>query len=166
MPSVAPPLSASTQAQLLDLGRQLRARRKALGVTATAAAEAAGMSRVTLHRIERGEPSVTIGACLNVAHVLGLALSLADPLATVPQAELKAREGWIPVRVRLADYPQLKQLAWQVQGADTLTPVEAFTIYERNQRHLDREALDTRERDLLNALQAAFGEQRSSTTDV
>jgi transcriptional regulator with XRE-family HTH domain len=35
---------------------------KALKVSATTAAEAAGMSRMTLHRIERGEPSVTMGA--------------------------------------------------------------------------------------------------------
>jgi len=39
----------------------LAEKRKALRVSATVAAEAAGMSRVTLHRIEKGEPSVTMG---------------------------------------------------------------------------------------------------------
>jgi hypothetical protein len=28
-----------------------------------------------------------------------------------------AKPGWIPVRVRLRDYPQLKRLAWQIHGA-------------------------------------------------
>ena len=43
--------------RLQELGAQIRARRKALGVSATAAAESAGMSRVTLHRIEKGAPT-------------------------------------------------------------------------------------------------------------
>ncbi len=38
------------------LGAGIRARRKQLRVSATAAAEAAGLSRVTLHRIERAHP--------------------------------------------------------------------------------------------------------------
>jgi hypothetical protein len=27
------------------------------------------------------------------------------------------KPGWIPVRVPLRDYPQLKRLAWQIHGA-------------------------------------------------
>ena len=62
MPATAPATGEIAAARLLALGEQLRAQRKRLGVSATTAAEAAGMSRVTLHRIERGEPSVTMGA--------------------------------------------------------------------------------------------------------
>ena len=51
-----PFLSDIVVARLQDLGARIRARRKSLGVNATAAAESAGMSRVTLHRIEKGEP--------------------------------------------------------------------------------------------------------------
>ncbi len=57
-----------------------------------------------------------------------------------------------PARIRLADYPQLKQLAWQIQGTEELTPTEALDIYERNQRHLDAASLDPRERALIDAL--------------
>ena len=64
---------------------------------------------------------------------------------------------WIPVRVRLADYPQLKALAWQVHGTDTLTPVEALGIYERNARHLDMAAMSSAEQALLLALQTGLG---------
>lgn len=61
-------------------------------------------------------------------------------------------EGWIPARIRLDRYPQLRALAWHVQGADTLSPVEAFAIYERNARHLDEAQLSPSERDLIEAL--------------
>ena len=35
-------------------------------------------------------------------------------------------KGWIPARIRLADYPQLKQLAWQVQE---ITAAHAASAY-------------------------------------
>ncbi len=160
MPATAPKLTLAAQAKLADLGKQIRARRKALGVNATAAAEAAGMSRVTLHRIENGEPSVTMGAYLNAMLALGLTPALLDP-ATANKTAIEAdHQGWIPARIRLADYPQLKLLAWQVQGTDELTPLEAFDIYERNTRHLDSDALEPREQQLLDALRLALGGAR------
>lgn len=139
------------------LGAALRARRKALGVSMTAAAEAAGISRVTWHRIEKGEPSVSLGAWLAAASVLALDVVLVDPIEKAKAASVDHR-GWIPARIRIADYPQLQRLAWQVHGVDALAPVEALGIYERNWRHLDVPALDASERDLIDALKAAFGE--------
>jgi hypothetical protein len=59
--------------------------------------------------------------------------------------------------VRLADYPQLKALAWQVHGTDTLSPLEALGIYERNARHLDTAAMLPAERALLQALRTGLG---------
>ena len=133
------------------LGEQIRARRKALGVNATNTAESAGISRVTLHRIEKGEPSVAIGAYLNVLSALGLRLPDADkPLVS-------KNEESIPTRIRLDDFPQLRQLAWQVHGTDSLTPIEARDIYERNWRHMDLAKLDDTERQLINALQTGLG---------
>lgn len=64
---------------------------------------------------------------------------------------------WIPVRVRLQDYPQLKALAWQVHGTDTLSPMEAWGIYERNARHLDVAAMSPTEQALLQALRTGLG---------
>ena len=62
----------------------------------------------------------------------------------------------IPARVALADYPQLRALAWQVHGTDTLTPAEALGIYERNARHLDMAAMPVHEQALLEALRLAL----------
>ena len=144
----------ASDGRLAELGRELRARRRALGVTTTAAAQAAGLSRVTLHRIEKGEPTVACGAWMRLAAVLGLDWRLVD-------ADTGPRDGAppplsIPARVRLADYPQLKALAWHVQGLDTLRPREAYELYERNARHLDLDAMSEDERALLDALRLAF----------
>jgi hypothetical protein len=58
--------------------------------------------------------------------------------------------------VRVGDYPQLRDLAWN--RSDELMPAkEAFQLYERNWRLLDRSALDARERDLIARLKAEFG---------
>ncbi|MDZ4074660.1 MAG: hypothetical protein U1E04_07905 [Hylemonella sp.] len=99
-----------------------------------------------------GEPSVTIGAYLNALSVLGLDFGIIAPAAT--EREKAYRKGWIPERIRLDEYPQLKQLAWQVH-ADTLTPAEALSIYTRNKRHIDERAMDERERELVKALHRA-----------
>jgi transcriptional regulator with XRE-family HTH domain len=162
MPAKAPPNPALVAEQLAALGVQIRAQRKALRVSATALAEAAGMSRVSVHRIEQGEPSVTMGAYLNVLAALGMTFSAT--VAGDEPAENRAddKAGWLPARVRLADFPALKQLAWQVQGTDELTPREALGIYERNWRHVDEAALLPRERNLIDALRLAFADAESA----
>ena len=152
-----PPITAGIAAdQLIALGQQIRAHRKALRISATTLAEAAGMSRVTLHRIEKGEPAVTMGAYANAMAALGLDFGLVVPAPEAGLSLQASREGWIPARVRLADYPQLKQLAWQVQGAETVSPLEAWDIYERNWRHVDEQALSVDEQQLIDGLRLAF----------
>lgn len=131
-----------------------------MGVNATVVAEASGLSRVTLHRIEKGEPSVTMGAWSNVIAALGMQLQL-QASQTAEAAPAAPPPGWWPVHIALADYPQLKAVAWQVHGTDFLTPVEAFDIYERNARHLDRPSMSAQEQALWEALQQAFGKRAS-----
>lgn len=168
MPAHPPLPSDQSTAQLQALGEQIRARRKALRVSSTAAAEAAGMSRVTLHRIEKGEPSVAGGAWANAMAALGMTLLARNTEdAHASGASPADLAEWIPVRVRLTDYPQLKALAWQVHGTDTLTPIEALGIYERNARHLDTAAMSVAEQALLQALRTGLGGGASvGTSDV
>jgi len=115
-------------------------------------AEAAGMSRITWYRIEKGEPAVTMGAWFNAVTVLGLTLD-------IPETDVEGtdRRGWIPARIHLADYPQLEKLAWHVRGVDVLSAREALEIYERNQRHLDLDTMTPEEAQLLDTLRIAFG---------
>jgi transcriptional regulator with XRE-family HTH domain len=150
MPATASPLDTADRARLTRLGARLRAARREQSVTMVAAAEVAGMSRVTLHRIERGEPSVAIGAWIAAAGALGLSLDLVSTKAPRTAAKL-------PARIRLGDYPQLKKLAWQLKGVQDLAPREALDLYERNWRHVDPAALTPRETELIDALTQRFG---------
>jgi transcriptional regulator with XRE-family HTH domain len=157
MPAPAPLVAASVAARLVALGERIRAQRKALKVSAVDAAEAAGMSRVTLSRIERGEPSVTMGAYIGAATAVGLELELVDPRAPRRGAGGARARPPYPSRIRLAEYPQLKKLAWQLHGVSTLTPEDALGLYERNWRHVDTGALDAAERTLISALAQHLG---------
>jgi hypothetical protein len=58
--------------------------------------------------------------------------------------------------VRLADFPQLEDLAWN-RTDEFITAKEAFQLYERNWRFIDPSALDERERALIARLKADFG---------
>lgn len=157
MPAKLPRIDTKTRNKLSLVGEHIRLHRKKLKITATATAEAAGLSRVTLHRIEKGEPSVSMAAYLSVIDALGLELTI-FPLDDLIQEEGdESRKGWIPAQVLVSDYPQLKQIAWQTNAATRLTPVEAMNLYERNWRHVDAQHMEPHERDLVDALQIAFG---------
>lgn len=149
MPAKSPPVPTAVATQLETLGRRIRAQREQQKVTATDVAEAAGMSRVTLHRVEKGEPSVTMGAYLSALSAVGLSLQVREPEAAFTSA--------LPALVRLDDYPALKQLAWQLPGVTELSPAQALDLYERNWRHLDREGLALQERRLIQALVDELG---------
>lgn len=109
MTNPMPPAPDPVRARLQDLGARIRACRKALAVNATAAAESAGMSRVTLHRIEKGEPSVAMGAWAHLVAALGMVWALKDPVDADPTKS--PRSGWAPLNIALDQYPQLRALA-------------------------------------------------------
>ncbi|MBN8428715.1 MAG: hypothetical protein J0L65_14725 [Xanthomonadales bacterium] len=142
---------------LKKLGAEIRARRKVLRVNSTAASESAGISRVTLHRIEKGEPTVAIGAWARVLESLGMSLDVQLQKSSISEVPPRPT-GWIPAMIPIADYPELRSLAWQVQGTDMLRPKEAFDIYQRNQRHMQTDRMQASEIDLVQALRLAFGE--------
>ncbi len=137
------------------LGSKIRTQRKALKVSATATAEASNISRVTLHRIERGEASVNMAAYLRVLAALGLELEVID--TSGDKKSHLAGLGSIPVRISLSIYPVLKSLAWQIHGTDSLTPQEAWDIYERNWRHADLSKAQPDELALIESLRQVFG---------
>ena len=72
------------------------------------------------------------------------------------------RAGWIPACVLLTHYPQLRALAWQVQGTDTDTDTlthilthiltEVLDIHERNARHLGLQTMSANAQALFQAL--------------
>ena len=157
MPAKLSAISEGVTNRAIDIGKKIRTHRKALGVSATTAAEAAGMSRVTWYRIEKGATSVTLGAFLSALTVLGLDSKIIQSSSHGHDSDSNPNSAVsIPVQIAFTDYPQLKQLAWQVHGVDTLSPREALTIYERNWRHLDLEKMESNERNLVTALRQVF----------
>lgn len=158
MPSKSPSISINQEKVLRALGQQIRNHRKSLKISAIATAEAAGLSRVTLYRIEQGEASVAIGAYLSVISALGLVVELRSQKEQKQSQNLNTKT--IPKTIRLDDYKQLKRLAWQLKGTKEISAQEALDLYERNWRHLDIESMNAREQKFLKALLAAFGRER------
>ncbi|MFM7360372.1 MAG: helix-turn-helix domain-containing protein [Cyanobium sp.] len=155
MPAAAPRPQGHCAQRLRAIGAQIRQRRRQLGVSTVAAAAAAGISRVTLHRIETGAPSVSVAALMNVLDAFDLPLSQLEGTpedqaagATQPMA------GAVPEPIELAAYPLLRQLAWHVQGTATLHASEAAALYARHRRRQDLEPLQPRERQLIEALKS------------
>jgi transcriptional regulator with XRE-family HTH domain len=156
MPAKAPRAVSGVSEKAALIGQKIRSRRKELGVSAISAAQAAEMSRITWHRIEKGELSVTLGAYLNALKVLDLDFRILRPSDSISNPEA---EETLPEEIEIAAFPQLRQLAWHIPEAEKISPREAFDIYERHQRHLNQEALKPRERDLIARLRRAFSRE-------
>ena len=54
------------------------------------------------------------------------------------------------------DYENLRLIAWNRAGR-FMTRAEAFQLYECNWRHVDRNGMDAKERDLIEQLAREFG---------
>ena len=67
------------QQQILNLlGENIKLARKRRQLTQKLVSERTGISRVTLRKIEKGDPTVSLGHYLSVLSVLGLANDLAN----------------------------------------------------------------------------------------
>ncbi len=87
---------------LRKVGREINEARRRRRITAKLMAERVGVSRATISKIERGDPTVSMGGYAAVLFVLGLTSRLAD-LAD-PAHDLTGRqldEERLPQRVRL-----------------------------------------------------------------
>lgn len=157
-PTAKQPSHPLLEAQAKRFGTALRARRKQLGINMTAASEAAGISRVTWHRLEKGETTVAWGSVLAAAAVLDMAFVIGDDgTAEVETPRSPDPNAWVPLQIRLAEYAGLRGLAWQLrEGLEWLSPREAWEIYERNGRHLDTAQLSTHEQALITSLRRLF----------
>lgn len=54
--------------------------------------------------------------------------------------------------LKIADFPQLKEIAWNRRGDDVVREDEALALYERNWRFVDQRALEVNERNLIDRL--------------
>jgi transcriptional regulator with XRE-family HTH domain len=73
-----PALPRSARQALIKLGLDIAVARKKRRISTVSMAERAFISRATLHKLERGDPSVSMGAYATVLAILGLADNLGD----------------------------------------------------------------------------------------
>lgn len=66
-----PPYPAAAR-QMSALGERLRLARKRRGITGVLMAERVGVSRDTLNRLEKGDPTIALGTYVRALRVLGL----------------------------------------------------------------------------------------------
>ena len=92
-------LIPSLQRSLAALGENLRLARLRRKFSATLLAERAGISRNTLRSIERGAPSVTMGAYASVLLCLGLEKDL-RLMAKDDELGRKLQDANLPIRAR------------------------------------------------------------------
>jgi DNA-binding XRE family transcriptional regulator len=88
---------------LRKLGHDMRDARRRRRIPASILAERASISRTTLHKVEQGDPGVSLGIYATVLFVLGMAgrlADLADPKHDAVGMELE--EEHLPERIRLA----------------------------------------------------------------
>lgn len=161
MPSKSPPTNKAAKEILESLAHCIRRQRQSLGISMVVAAHAAGVSRVTWHRIESAEPSVTMGAYVGALEALGLCLETWPKVKPGQKAlapvlpEDRIDVDAVPASIPIQQYPQLRQLAWHVKDDFELTPDEAFGLYDRYRRHLNMDQMAPQERSLLRALEQA-----------
>lgn len=96
------PLSIPVKKALRKLGHDIRMARIRRRVTMELMAERASISRTTLTKIEKGDPSVSFGAYATVIFILGLLSNLAS-LVDISKDEVgrDLEEERLPKRVRL-----------------------------------------------------------------
>lgn len=160
MPAKAAPLADDLQQLWAQVSDRVRAARLRRNMTAEQVAREAGITRVTLNRLEQGDPSVTVATFLKVLDSLRLSQDLADVAEDArrrtPGERLPPRR--LPTRIRVDAYPQLRQIAWHLsESGATLTPKEALELYERNWRHIDQDRVMPKERALIKKLVDSVG---------
>ena len=104
MRTPTPDLPSQVQDALVGCGVELRTLRLRRRLPMAYAAERAGISRSTLHKIERGDPGVALGSYARVLASYGMLdriEHLADPRWDRTERELA--RSHLPVRVRRPD---------------------------------------------------------------
>ncbi len=97
MARISPTLFPAMVRQLAELGARLRLARLRRQYSAATVAARAGMTRVTLGRVEKGDPGTGLGAYASVIRVLGLQTDL-DAVARDDALGHKLRDLDLPER--------------------------------------------------------------------
>nr|MDP2189996.1 helix-turn-helix transcriptional regulator [Rhodoferax sp.] len=95
MPKIAHPSFPSVTKQLAAFGERLRLARKRRKLLTVLFAERLGVSRETLRRLEKGDPTIAIGTYMSALRVLGLDREI-DVLARDDELGRKLQDLGLP----------------------------------------------------------------------
>lgn len=96
-----PPMPLPVKRALGKLGADIRAARLRRRIPTKLMAERAFIARSTLQKVEKGDPSVSLGTYATVLFILGLGERIADLAeATLDSVGLQLDEARLPQRVR------------------------------------------------------------------
>jgi len=109
-----------------------------------------------------------MGAYLNVITALGLQLDVtdADLASCGGPAEADPATAKTAATVRIGDYPQLRQIAWQLSEDTEIAETEALQLYERNWRHVDHAAMQPREQEFVQQLADTWSHGRPQDNKI
>ena len=97
----SPPLPLPVKRALAKLGQDIHSARVRRRITTTTMAERAFITRMTLRKVERGDPGVSLGIYATVMFVLGFAPRIADLAdSRTDEVGLQLEEERLPKRVR------------------------------------------------------------------
>jgi DNA-binding XRE family transcriptional regulator len=87
---------------LRKLGQDIRDARRRRRIPVAVLAERASISRMTLHKLEKGDPGVALGTCATVLYALGMGDRLSD-IADIRHdaVGLELEEERLPKRIRI-----------------------------------------------------------------
>lgn len=96
-----PPLPLPVKRALAKFGQDIRSARLRRRITTTTMAERTFVTRMTLRKVERGNPGVSLGIYATAMFVLGLAPRIADLAdSRTDEVGLQLEEERLPQRVR------------------------------------------------------------------
>lgn len=100
-PPTRPALPLPARRALLKLGHDIRDARRRRRIPSAVAAARASVSRMTLLKVEKGDPGVAMGTYATVLFVLGLSDRLADVADPAhDKTGLRLEEEHLPQRIR------------------------------------------------------------------
>lgn len=157
MPSKIADLPGHVTDVLKVIGEKIKAERKRLKLPQADTAEASGIDRRTLGRIEKGQSSVTIGAYVTVMNGLNIKLTATTPVDALKE-EKQHREQFLPLLINLNEYRALRDCAWHITGEDFVEPSVAYRLYQERITLIDRKLLADKEIALMAALEKVYGD--------
>ena len=104
------PLPLPVKRALAKLGDDIRSARLRRRISTQMMADRAFVARATLHKVERGDPGVSLGTYATVLFILGL-ISRVEKLADVTSDEvgLQLEEEQLPKRIRQSGKPRSRK---------------------------------------------------------